>query len=125
VASEIQVLFLSPRQHLLAESIWIVQRKGLQAQILGQRANRIKQARILDMLSLIIDELKPVATQLNCLELLLPLNTLETRGTSADRQLAAYERELSATSDNKRALYGAARSILLDFGYQGDPGITL
>jgi carboxylate-amine ligase len=125
VASEILDLFGSPKQHLLAESIWIVQRQGLHAQALGQRDGRIKQGRILDALAPLIDELKPVAAQLDCLEALLHLNALEARGTSATRQLAAYEKELTATRDSKLALYRVAMSILQDFGYREDPGITL
>jgi carboxylate-amine ligase len=125
VADEILILSDEPRQHLLAESIWIVQRKGLRASILAQRKGQIKQARILDVLATLVDELKPVAAELNCLESLLHLKTLETRGTSSDRQLAAYRDEIAATGESTLALRRVALGVLRDFGYQDDPDIAL
>ena len=109
-------LFVNPPQHLLAESIWRVQKHGLKARILGESGGKIVDFQFSEVLPLIGGELSQIAGRLGCGKELQHLHEIARKGTSSERQISCYERELAASSE-AQAVLAASQSILLDFGY--------
>ena len=109
-------LFASPPSHLLAESIWRVQLRGLKARILGESGGKIRDFPLSEALPVLVNELSPIADRLGCREHLQHLRTIPLKGTSSERQIACYEREKATPSENPPA-WAALHSILQDFGY--------
>jgi carboxylate-amine ligase len=108
--------FIGPPQHLLAESIWRVQKHGLNARILGESGGKVRDFPLSEALPVLADELSPIADRLGCREHLQHLSKIPLKGTSSERQIACYEREKATPSENPPA-WAASRSILHDFGY--------
>lgn len=72
------------------ENKWRAARYGLDAQVILDRSGR--QTPLRDSLTALVTTLSPIAEQLGCAAELAEVLVILTRGTSAERQLAVYER---------------------------------
>ena len=87
---------------LIEENIWRAQRYGIDESLMDFGRGELVPYR--ELLDEVIDLVRPDAEALDCVDEVEEARGILERGTSADRQLAVYQRAQEAGATNKEAL---------------------
>ena len=97
---------------LLAENQWRAQRYGIHGELLD--LGRGELVPFGDLLEELIEMVRPDAEALDCVEEIEHTRTICERGTSADRQLAAYRGALEKGATEDEALKAVVDMLIVD-----------
>jgi carboxylate-amine ligase len=100
---------------LVAENIWRAQRYGFDEPLADFGKGELVP--FADLLDEIIEVVTPAAEELGCLDEVRSARRIVERGTSADRQLAAYDGVVAAGGTTNEALTAVVDMLIEDTMY--------
>lgn len=104
---------------LIEENVWRAQRYGVSESLMDfGRGELVDMSTLIDELIVI---LSPDAEELGCLDELLHARTIVTEGTSADRQLAVFNRAVADGADQGEALVKVVDHLMAETVEGVDP----
>lgn len=97
---------------LVAENIWRAQRYGARGELMDFGIGRLVPFR--DLVEEMIGLIRPDAEELGCLEEVEHALVIATEGTSASRQVAAYDKALASGASEDEALRAVVDELIVD-----------
>ena len=97
---------------LIGENLWRAQRYGVSDRLVDLASATLVP--IEESVAQIVELVRPDAEALDCVAEVEHLRTICSRGTSADRQLAAYREALDADATADEALHAVVQTLIAD-----------